>query len=53
VSVALLYKGTKPSIDAMTMSSVMLGAKGSKGLGGAPGVNDGIDGASQLELLSP
>jgi hypothetical protein len=50
LSVGILYKGTKPTLDATTITT---GAFGTKGLGGAPGMNDGIDGqkADTLEAL--
>ena len=51
LSVAILYKGTKPASDAMTLGSVMLGAKGTGGTGGAS--NNGPDGVAQAELQAP
>ena len=43
VSAAVLYKGSKPIIDAV----ITTGAKGVKGPGGALGMNDGFDGDKQ------
>jgi len=49
VSIGAIYKGPKPTLEA---SAVTTGAFGTKGAGGSPGVNDGIDGqkADTLEI---
>jgi hypothetical protein len=45
VSIGILWKGnTAPSESGLTITT---GTAGSKGLGGDPGVNDGIDGTAQ------
>lgn len=50
LSVGVLYKGTKPTLDGTTITS---GAFGTKGTGGMPGVNDGIDGTKADSLEAP
>jgi hypothetical protein len=40
-------------MDASTEASITFGAKGTKGLGASPGVNDGIDGASMSMMQLP
>jgi len=46
ISVAVLWKGTAaPAVDSG--ATIVLGKKGSKGVGGKPGSNDGIDGVAQ------
>ena len=45
-SVAVLYTGTVPTLDSSTQGAMTFGAKGLKGIGGKPGVNDGIDGVA-------
>lgn len=47
VSIGVLYKGTKPAVDAATDAAISVGAAGDKGLGGAPGVNDGPAGVAE------
>jgi hypothetical protein len=52
-SIGVLYKGTAPALDATTTSqTTVAAAAAAKGKGGAPGVNDGVDGAfaAMLEL---
>ncbi len=53
ISVGILYKGTKPTTDAATDGKITVGTKGNKGIGGAPGTNDGIDGVAQAVLQAP
>ncbi|HET7544054.1 MAG TPA: hypothetical protein VFK05_29485 [Polyangiaceae bacterium] len=51
ISVGIAYQGTAPVADADT--TVVTGIAGTKGVGGAPGMNDGIDGVKQdvLQVL--
>ncbi|MCL4756376.1 MAG: PE-PGRS family protein, partial [Myxococcales bacterium] len=49
ISVAVVWKGTAaPTLDGS--AKVTLGNKGTKGAGGKPGTNDGIDGVAQNTL---
>lgn len=50
LSVGVLYRGPKPTLEA---SGVTAGALGPKGQGGTPGVNDGIDGIAADTLEVP
>ncbi len=48
VSVGVLYAGTKPSLDDATLQAISVAALGgSKGVGGAPGLDDGTPGVAQ------
>jgi len=49
LSVGVLYKGTKPTLETTTITPGVFGAKGQ---GGTPGFNDGVDGraAESLEV---
>ena len=49
ISVAVLYRGVKPTGDAV----MRFGKGGSPGTGGAPGINDGPPGVGQDELEMP
>ena len=51
ISVGIAYQGTAPVPDAKT--TITTGMFGTKGIGGVPGTNDGIDGKAQdiLETL--
>lgn len=51
ISVGIAYQGSAPSPDPATTISV--GTSGTKGLGGVPGTNDGIDGKAQNILEVP
>jgi len=53
VSAGVLYKGTAPTLDSQTTSSFVQGQKGTKGTGGVPTTNDGIDGANGVTLVVP
>jgi hypothetical protein len=50
VSVGVLYKGPKPTLDGTAATT---GAPGAKGTGGKPGINDGIDGQKAETLEAP
>jgi hypothetical protein len=52
VSAGILYKGGAPTVDMATTSMFVQGTAGSKGDGGVPGTNDGIDGPSGLQVLA-
>ena len=51
VSLGIAYQGMAPTTDADTKSTT--GAAGAKGIGGAPGINDGIAGIKQDVLEVP
>src|SRR6478736_3942086 len=51
ISVGIAYQGTAPTPDAAT--TITVGMSGTKGLGGVPGTNDGIDGKAQSILEVP
>ena len=51
ISAGVLYKGTKPTYGADT--TVTTGALGTKGTGGVPATNDGIDGQKSDALTAP
>ena len=51
ISVGIAYQGTTPTPDAAT--TITVGMSGTKGLGGVPGTNDGIDGKAQSILEVP
>lgn len=54
ISVGILWKGTQPTADTSTTQAITVApAGGAKGVGGTPGVNDGITGVSQAILQSP
>lgn len=55
ISVGVLWSGSSgPNIDTPTQSTITVPSKGgAKGVGGAPGVNDGIDGVAQPVLQTP
>lgn len=51
VSVGILYEGTAPTIDNATQGATTVAPSGgAKGTGGAPGMNDGVDGVAQSML---
>lgn len=51
LSVGVLWKGAgAPTLDANTQSKVTFGLRGTKGVGGIPGTNDGPDGVAQAVL---
>ena len=50
ISVGILYTGTRPTTDVATDAKIATGAAGTKGIGGSPGTNDGIDGVAQAVL---
>lgn len=50
ISVGIAYQGTAPIPAA---STITVGSSGTKGLGGVPGTNDGIDGKAQPVLEVP
>ena len=47
----VLYKGASPILDTTTGSKFVPGSAGTKGKGGVPGVNDGIDGPTGVQVL--
>jgi hypothetical protein len=51
VSLGIAYQGTAPITDPDTQFTT--GAAGAKGIGGAPGTNDGIAGVAQDALEVP
>jgi hypothetical protein len=53
MSVGIAYKGTAPSLDAMSTTKFVQGQAGPKGTGGVPGTNDGIAGPTGLQVLLP
>lgn len=55
ISVGILWKGsTAPTMDTATTAAIVVASKGgSKGIGGTPGGNDGIDGVAQNVLQAP
>ncbi len=53
VSAGIVYKGTAPALDAMTVSKFVQGQAGPKGVGGVPGTNDGVDGPTGVQILAP
>lgn len=50
ISVALVYKGTKPLASNINVAP---GVAGVKGVGGSPGANDGVDGTKGESLAVP
>jgi hypothetical protein len=53
ISVGVLYKGNMPTLDSATMGATTVGNKGTKGVGGKAGTNDGIDGTAMAVMSSP
>jgi hypothetical protein len=51
VSAGIVHKGPAPTRDAST--TISLGSKGDRGLGGKPGQNDGPDGVAQHVYAVP
>jgi len=51
ISAGIAYQGTAPTPDAAT--TITVGMSGTKGFGGVPGTNDGIDGKAQSILEVP
>ena len=53
MSAGVAYKGTAPALDAMSSAKFAQGQAGPKGTGGVPGVNDGINGPTGIQVLLP
>ena len=53
MSAGILYKGTAPTVDSMTTSLFTQGQAGTKGSGGVPGTNDGVNGSTGVQVSSP
>ena len=49
MTAGIVYKGAKPTVQA----TIATGSLGAKGLGGAPGLNDGVDGVKADVFLVP
>ncbi|MDB4944532.1 MAG: hypothetical protein JWP97_4066 [Labilithrix sp.] len=50
VSVGVFYSGTQPTVEDATITA---GDFGGKGIGGAPGTNDGVDGVKAETMAIP
>ncbi len=51
ISVAVLYKGSAPTVDSTTTTAT--GTAGAKGVGGTAGTNDGLDGVAMASMQAP
>ena len=52
VSTGILYKGNAPTVDTATTSKFTQGMAGTKGSGGVPGTNDGVNGSTGIQVSS-
>ena len=54
ISAGVVWKVTQPTLDTMTNTQISIATTGgTKGIGGNPGMNDGLTGIAQAVFPSP